>query len=31
MVSDVIAVELDEFHWNFSSRCSFESNFAYSG
>jgi len=31
MVSDVIAVDLDEFHWDFASRCSFESRFSYSG
>ena len=31
MVSDVISVDLDEFHWDFASRCSFESRFSYSG
>jgi len=31
MVSDVITVEVDSFHWDFASRCSFESRFSYSG
>jgi hypothetical protein len=31
MVSDVITVELDAFHWDLSSRCSYESRFDYSG
>lgn len=31
MVSDVITVELDEFRWDLTSRCSYESRFDYSG
>ncbi len=31
MVSDIIAVDLDEFHWDVRSRCSYESQFSYSG
>ncbi len=31
MVSDVISVDLDEFHWDLRSRCSYESRFSYAG
>lgn len=31
MVADVITVELDEFRWDLTSRCSYESRFEYSG
>ncbi len=31
MVSDVITVDLDQFQWDLTSRCSYESRFDYSG
>jgi hypothetical protein len=31
MVSDVLTVDLDEFRWDLTSRCSYESQFDYSG
>ncbi len=31
MVSDVLTVDLDEFQWDLTSRCSYESQFDYSG